>query len=428
MTVAQALSRTFRRIYVRPPEPIPIEHRRLIWLVGAGTFFANYDLNVYGFAMPQIQAGLAIPENEISTLNAIFRMGVVPALGLTYLADLIGRRVLLLVTLAGAILATLATGFSQSVNEFLLAQTLARVCICTEEMLCVVIIAEELSERTRGWGIGALAALGAAGAGSAALVFAFVNLLPFGWRALYVIGAFPLAWLLWARRRLPETKRFTASRARGHPLAPLVNLIWAYPGRLGLVVAATIPFTFGIANAVIFISKVLQTAHGWTPGNVAALTITAGSIAVLGTIAAGTLSDRYGRRLVLSVMIVACAISFLLFYAWATGPWLVLFWITGIFAYLAIDALVGALSAELFPTSHRSVASGVRVLSGILAGSAALLLEGMLYGYFQSHSAAIALLILPTPLALIPIWFLPEPARKSLEDISAERPIDSKTV
>jgi hypothetical protein len=63
----------------------------------------------------------------------------------------------------------------------------------------------------------------------------------------------------------------------------------------------------------------------------------------------------------------------------------------------------------------------VRVLAGILAGSAALGLEGILYDRFQSHASAIALLILPTPLALIPIWFLPEPARRTLEDVSAER-------
>jgi len=421
MTIGQSLARAFRRIYIRPPEPIPPEHQRLLLLVGAGSFFANYDLNIYGFAMPQIQAGLNIAEGDISTLNATFRLGVIPAIGLTYLADLIGRRTLLLVTLAGAIFATLATSFATTETSFLIAQGLARVFIYTEEMLCVVIIAEEFSERTRGWGIGALGAMGALGAGSASLVFAAVNMLPFGWRALYVIGAVPLVWLLWARRRMPETKRFEASVARGHALKPLIELISAYPGRLALLVAATIPFSFGIANAVIFISKVLQSTHGWAPGHVAGLVLAAGSIAIFGTLVAGTMSDRFGRRLVLSAMILICAASFALFYGWASGPWLVLFWITGIFSYLAIDALVGALSAELFPTSHRSVASGVRVLSSIFAGSAALLLEGVLYDYFQSHPVAIALLVLPTPLALIPLWFLPEPAQKSLDDISAER-------
>ncbi len=420
MNLTKVVARTLRRLLVRPPEAIPPEHRRLLLLVGAGTFFANYDLNIYGFAMPQIQAGLAIPENEISTLNATFRMGVVPALALAYFADLVGRRTLLLVTLAGAILATVATAFSETATQFLIAQALARVFIYTEEMLCVVFIAEEFSDRTRGWGIGAISALGAAGAGTAALVFALVNLLPFGWRALYAIGAFPLAWLLWARRRLPETKRFTSSVARGHPLTPIVELVRAYPGRLALIVAATIPFSFGLANAVIFFSKVLQSTHGWAPGHVAALTLM-GITAIPGMIVAGTLSDLYGRRLVLSVLILVCAGSFGLFYTWASGPWLALFWLAGILAYLSIDALVSALCAELFPTSHRSIASGIRVLASSLSGSAALVLEGSMYDLFQAHPPAIALLILPAPLALIPIWFLPEPARKSLDDISAER-------
>jgi MFS family permease len=420
MSPKQAVASAFRRIFIRPPEPIPPEHRRLLLLVGAGTFFSNYDLSIYGFAMPQIQAGLTIPENEISTLNATFRLGVIPAIALAYSADLVGRRALLLVTLAGAILATLATAFSTTATEFLIAQGLARVFIYTEEMLCIVFIAEEFSDRTRGWGVGVVSALGAAGSGTAALVFASVNLMPFGWRALYAVGAFPLAWLLWARRRLPETKRFATSVARGHPLTPIVELVRAYPGRLALIVAATIPFSFGLANSVVFFSKVLQSTHGWAPGHVAALTLM-GIVAIPGMIMAGTLSDLYGRRLVLSVLIVVCAASFSLFYTWATGPWLALFWLTGILAYLSIDALVSALSAEMFPTSHRSIASGIRVLAASLAGSAALLFEGALYDQFQSHPTAIAWLILPAPLSLIPIWFLPEPARKSLEDISAER-------
>ena len=67
------------------------------------------------------------------------------------------------------------------------------------------------------------------------------------------------------------------------------------------------------------------------------------------------------------------------------------------------------------------VITGIRVLASSLSGSAALVLEGSMYDLFQAHPPAIALLILPAPLALIPIWFLPEPARKSLDDISAER-------
>ena len=82
--------------------------------------------------------------------------------------------------------------------------------------------------------------------------------------------------------------------------------------------------------------------------------------------------------------------------------------------------MIGALSAELFPTSHRTLASAVRYFFWIMAGSLALYLEGPTYDMFGDHGTAVALLILPAPLALIPIWFLPEPAKKPLEEVAAE--------
>ena len=53
----------FRRIYIRPPEAIPREHRSLLLLVGAAYFIAGYDVNIYGFAAKQIQASFSIPES-----------------------------------------------------------------------------------------------------------------------------------------------------------------------------------------------------------------------------------------------------------------------------------------------------------------------------------------------------------------------------
>ena len=55
----------FRRIYVRPPEPIPREHRRLLLLVGAAMLIAGYDVNIYGLAIPQIQKTFDIAEAAV---------------------------------------------------------------------------------------------------------------------------------------------------------------------------------------------------------------------------------------------------------------------------------------------------------------------------------------------------------------------------
>lgn len=421
MTIGQTLARAFRRIYIRPPEPIPPEHRRLLWLVGAGTLIANYDVSLYGMALLQIQTTFGIAENAIADVNALFRLGVLPALALAYMADIVGRRLLLLVTLAGASIATVWTAFAQTTEEFIIAQLLARAFIYTEELICIVVIAEEFNERVRGWGIGALGALGALGAGLSAIVFASVNLLPYGWRALYFLGAIPLIYLLWLRRRLPETKRFQAADHRPELWRPLMALIANYPGRMGLLVAMAIPAAFASANIVTFQSKFLQSAHGWHPAQVSTMVVVGGIVAILGTTTAGTLSDRFGRRMVLSVAILVFAACFGSFYGFASGPILIPLWIAGIFAFLMCDVLIGALSAELFPTSHRSLASAVRYFFWIMAGSLALYLEGTIYDWVGSHGAAIALLILPAPLALLPIWFLPEPAKKSLDDVAAER-------
>ena len=51
------------------------------------------------------------------------------------------------------------------------------------------------------------------GGGLASLVFAAVNLLPYGWRAIYVIGALPLFAVATLRRQLPETERFAAQES-----------------------------------------------------------------------------------------------------------------------------------------------------------------------------------------------------------------------
>ena len=75
-------------------------------------------------------------------------------------------------------------------------------------MLCFVVIAEEVAAASRGWASGALSAMNYTGAGIASLIFAAVNFLPYGWRAIYVIGALPLFLVAYLRRRLPETERF----------------------------------------------------------------------------------------------------------------------------------------------------------------------------------------------------------------------------
>ena len=79
------------------------------------------------------------------------------------------------------------------------------------------------------------------------------------------------------------------------------------------------------------------------------------------------------------------------------------------------------MAAELFPTSHRTLAAGIRYLCSILAGALGFLVEALLFDRIGNHGEAIALMMIPAPLVLLAIWYLPEPAAKALETISPEQ-------
>ncbi len=120
--------------------------------------------------------------------------------------------------------------------------------------------------------------MGALGHAVASLVFALVNILPFGWRAMYLIGVAPLLLLAWFRRSLKETHRFEAhrhSRGRAYDwreaLRPFRTLARMYPGRMLAMCSALFPVSFLLETSVFFASKTLQQVHHYSPAEVTRL-------------------------------------------------------------------------------------------------------------------------------------------------------------
>ena len=76
-------------------------------------------------------------------------------------------------------------------------------------------------------------AVSSIGYGLAAIVFAFINMIPYGWRGMYAIALIPLAVVIPLRRVLPESARFEKEKLEGlKPVKiwePLAQLYTAYP-------------------------------------------------------------------------------------------------------------------------------------------------------------------------------------------------------
>jgi putative MFS transporter len=405
--------------FLAPPVPVDRRTERTFLLVGIAVLFAGYDVNIFSLALPQIQAELHIPENQVGLTVAYFRIAAIFALLLAASADLIGRRQLLLVTLFGQAVFTLLTGFTPDYTSFVWAQVLTRVFGYAEEMLCFVVIAEVVAANVRGWANGTLTAMYYFGGGLASLVFAAVNLLPYGWRAIYVIGALPLFMVAYLRRQLPETERFAAREKMTSKTSAALKLLRdiarQYPRRVALVVAAASAFGFAISPATILAQKYLQDVYHYSPGQVTMLLIPGGLIGLGLAILAGRLSDRIGRKPMAFAIVSLSALCFFLFYngvpGWAIAP----LWILAFFGFFSGDVLVAGFALEIVPTQYRATVSGLRYLMEIAFGALALALEGVLYDQLGSHSAAIQCLLAAIPITLLAILFLPEPAGRTLE-------------
>jgi putative MFS transporter len=398
--------------------------RRVFLIAATAGFFDNYDRALLSLALKQIQKGLKISEASLGTVLSLIRFGYVFSLCITPLADVFGRRRLLLYTVVAYTVFTGLSALAPNEHVFTIWQMLARAFAGAEGTVALVILSEEVDAGVRGWAIGLLSALVSVGYGLAALAFAGINVMPYGWRGLYALALIPLALIIPLRRVLPESRRFEERRnteeSRQSIRAKLIALFRAYPTRLAMLVAVGFLGNLGGNAAGALFPKYLQEAHGFSPGDVSRLYFLGGALGILGNIVAGRMSDRYGRRRMGSLFYLIA--PFLTIWLYSTRSNIVIpIWIVQLFFDVAGSTIVTAYGVELFPTSYRSTAGSTLAVAGTTGGALGLFLEGVLYRTTGSHWTAVSFLTIAWMVTPLIIFFaFPETAGRELEAISPE--------
>lgn len=419
------------RFLGRVPLGVGPSHVRLLGFVALALFFENFDMSLLGAVLKYLAEDFGLDKAELGSFTGAIRLGTLPAFFIIPFADRIGRRRMFLISVVGMSVGTFLTAFSPDATWFVVFQMLSRSFMLTASAVAFVFITEEFPAAHRGWGIGMLGAIAALGFGAGALLFAAIDVIPFGWRALYAIGLVPVFFLAKIGSGLPETRRFTAASVEGvegqqstrpsrlGPLEPIWALATEQPRHALGVLCLGVLGTAGTATAFQFTGEFVLNERGWTPGMYSTMFIVCGAVGVVGSPWAGRMGDLFGRRVIAAVMLGLFPIWVFAFYS---GPgWLTPFsWVGMVFASMSSSVVIRALTNETFPTSRRGTAGGM--LSLMETGGASLGLFAFAYwmGIAGDQPRVIGLLSLVTLVSVASLPFFPETRRLELEEIHAD--------
>jgi predicted MFS family arabinose efflux permease len=348
-----------------------LQRRTLIW-AGLAVVLTAFDGSVLVLALPAIAGDFHARVPALSNLGSVLALGSIGALPLATLADRFGRRRLIAVGVAGFSVANFASAFAPSLEALAL---LRLVAVCFEVLVggvATALIVEEAPPGRRGQAVSVLAVL--SGIGTGITVLAYPVVAPH-WRYLFLAGGVGLlaAPMIWTK--LPEGRVWQGVRLSGSALRLLIAPAWR---RRLIVIAATTALLAVLLEPAgllftLFASQVLHLS----PAAISELIIASGVAGAASYVAGGFLSDRFGRRVPGTALTGATAVAASLSFATGTPGFVAGNVLWSSFASAATPVL-GAWSAELFPTRARATAEALSSLAAAVGSVAGLQAVGLL--------------------------------------------------
>ncbi|MFI9649335.1 MFS transporter [Streptomyces sp. NPDC052040] len=290
--------------------PLSTFHLKAAVVAGAGFFTDSYDLNVIGTVMLLVKPQFGLDAGQVSLVTSSTLMAVaIGALVFGRLGDLLGRRrvygleaVLMIV---GALVSACAPNFA----VLLLGRLLLGLGIGGDYPASGVIMTEFANRRNRGRLVGLtflFYVLGQVAAYLVALLVLAVGVPDhMAWRIVLALGALPSLFVLWNRRHMPESPRWTLAVA-GDAVQAAEDLAH-YSGRkvtreADRTTPQRPPLT-AILRGRRFLLALLGTAGAWFCFNVAVYGNSVSQPLLIASIAPGTSTL---RNIALNAALVLC--------------------------------------------------------------------------------------------------------------------------
>ncbi len=338
---------------------------------------------VISLIIPALHASL--PEIGLMSSAALISSAV-GGYGFGMLADYIGRRRVLLITVLVYSVASLGAASSQTWWELLAWRVLLGLGMGGEWGSGMALLIEKRwGAGNRGKASGCIQAMWPLGYLIAVGISALVVPV-FGWRGLFIVGIFPALLTFWFRRSIPEPERWMQAR-RTQRIRPHEIFAPAFLKRTLLLALLSISGLWAYESFAIFLPTFLKGSPakgglGLPFDKVLPMLVIFNAVGVVVYAAFGFLADAWGRKLASIPFALLCIpFGFLVVYAHGQQPALAI-GIGLLSAFTAFFSIYGVWISESFPTRVRGWALGLIFNSGRIVGGFAPVIIGGLAAYW----------------------------------------------
>ncbi len=434
-------------------------HRRLLLIGGLGYTFDAMDAAVMAFVLPVLRINWNLSSVQTGVLGSSTFIGYFAGAMLAgILGDLIGRRAVMMWSLAIYCVATLASAATHDWPMFLVTRIVAGMGTGAESAIIAPYLAEFVARSFRGSFTGRLAGFFSFGFVAAALLgYAIVPATPEGWRIVLVVTALPIVMLLWWRRVLPESPRWLESRGRtaeadavmdrveaqfakdGYTLpAPdeslatpvqrggsvIANFVTLWSGKQARITAMSwlmwLSITFSYYSFFVWIPGLLV-QHGMSITRSFSYSLVMYIAQIPGYFSAAWFNERIGRQATIASYMVLGGVCALGLAIADSNLQIMLAGICLSFFMNGTYAGVYAYTSEIFPTAVRTTGVGSSSAIGRIGAIVSPILVGYLYpkfGFAGVFGTTTGVLLIG---ALVVLVFGVRTRGRSLEEIAASQ-------
>jgi MFS family permease len=434
-------------------------HLRAVLVSGMGFFTDAYDLFVIGIASTLIAKEWHLSSGKLALLNSTMLLAAfLGAMVFGRFADLAGRKRVYWLVAAIMVVAALGSALSPSFWVLIAFRFLLGFGVGGDYPVSAVLMSEYANRKDRGklvgmvFGtqalgliVGPLVALALLGAGASNEV---------AWRTMLALGAVPAAAVVYLRRKMPESPRYQV-QVQGQPEQAASQITTFTDGqvtggassgprqRMGLrafltnrrwlILLAGTAGTWFLLDYAYYGNTIstpqilgLISPHASTMAKIALQLAIFVVAAVPGYLLAIARLDRIGHRRLQLTGFAMMALCFLIIAAipgmtTAVAPFLLVYGVSYFFTEFGPNMTTFVMPSELYPVDMRATGHGIS--AGI--GKLGAFIGVFLFPVLQTSLGLRGTLLLTAGVSVLGFALtlvLPEPAGRSLEEMTASTP------